>query len=302
MRPLSLPGPVFRTGLVSLGLCALLLPPAAPAAPEAPVIPANPADTATPAAPDSEASSDPWAGTLELSGFAPIRTTGSTTVRGFTADTDLWLGDLIPLIRTTGSARASVEKGRLGLLADISYTRIGDDLARTSPRGPYTGKATVTSNLGITDLALRYRFGDRESAVASPGRWSVIPYAGVRLVYSGLGVGAEILSDETLQPLRQRQGELSKFWAQPLLGTQATLFLSPRLRAFGRADVGGFGLAGARDLSGNAQLGLGYAIGNNTDLNVSWRYQGIAYDNGSRRSSGFTNYQNGVELGVKFFF
>ena len=302
MRPPSMPGPSLRSGLASLGLCALLLPPAAPAAPADLTAPADPATPATPAAADPAASPDPWAGTLELYGFAPIRTTGTTTVRGFTADTDLWLGDLIPLIRTTGSARASVENGRLGLLADISYNRIGDDLSRTSPRGPYTGKATVTSNLGITDLALRYRFGERESAVASPGRWSVIPYAGVRLVYAGLGVEAEIQSDETQQPLRQRQGELSKLWAQPLLGTQATLFLSPRLRAFGRADVGGFGLAGSRDLSGNAQLGLGYAIGNNTDLNVSWRYQGLAYDNGSRRSNGFTNYQNGVELGVKFFF
>jgi hypothetical protein len=87
-----------------------------------------------------------------------------------------------------------------------------------------------------------------------------------------------------------------------LLGTQATVFLSPRLRAFGRADIGGFGLGGAQDLSGNAQLGLGYAVGNSTDLNLSWRYMGIAYDNGASRPNGFASYQNGVEVGLKFFF
>jgi hypothetical protein len=35
---------------------------------------------------------------------------------------------------------------------------------------------------GVYDLALRYRFGERESAVARPGSFTVIPYAGIRLV------------------------------------------------------------------------------------------------------------------------
>jgi hypothetical protein len=160
----------------------------------------------------------------------------------------------------------------------------------------------VTSNLGIYDIALRYRLGARESAVASPGSWTVIPYAGVRIVDAALGVEAQLQGNGPFGLQLQRQGELSHTWVQPLLGTQATVFLSPRLRAFGRADIGGFGLGGAQDLSGNAQLGLGYAVGNRTDLNLSWRYMGLAYDNGASRPNGFTTYQNGVEVGLKFFF
>ena len=49
-------------------------------------------------------------------------------------------------------------------------------------------------------------------------------------------------------------------------------------------------------------MGLGYAIGNNTDINLSWRYLGIAYGNGANQGNSFDTYQNGVELGVKFFF
>ena len=260
------------------------------------------AGTPSPAPADAAAKPNPWAATLELYGFAPIRTTGSTTVRGFTADTDLWLGDLIPLIQMTASARGSLEQGRFGLLADLSYNRIGDERSRTTRRGLLTGKAAVTSDLGIYDIALRYRLGARESAVAAAGSWTVIPYAGVRIVDAALGVEAELRGNGPFGLRLQRQGELSHTWAQPLLGTQATVFLSPRLRAFGRADIGGFGLGGAQDLSGNAQLGLGYAVGNSTDLNLSWRYMGIAYDNGASRPNGFTNDQNGVEVGLKFFF
>ena len=291
------PGLCCRLAL-GVALAGLTLPATAQAEPA--VNPASTAQAARPAA--APAPPDPWAATLELYGFAPIRTTGDTTVRGFSAETDLWLGDLIPLIQMTASARGSLEQGRFGLLADLSYNRIGDSFARTTPRGLLTGKAAVTTNLGIYDLALRYRLGARESAVAEPGSWSVIPYAGVRLVDVGLGVEAELRGNGPFGLRLQRQGDLNRTWAQPLLGTQATVFLSPRLRAFGRADIGGFGLGGAEDLSGNAQLGLGYAVGNSTDLNISWRYMGLAYDNGAARSSGFTNYQNGVEVGLKFFF
>lgn len=283
---------------LSMALTGIALPEAAQADPA--VTPASPAEAPLPA--PSPAPPNPWAATLELYGFAPIRTTGDTRVRGFTAETDLWLGDLIPLIQMTASARGSLEQGRFGLLADLSYNRIGDSLARTTPRGLLTGKASVTNNLGIYDLALRYRLGARESAVAAPGSWSVIPYAGVRLVDVGLGVEAELRGNGPFGLRLQRQGDLNRTWAQALLGTQATVFLSPRLRAFGRADIGGFGLGGAEDLSGNAQLGLGYAVGNSTDLNLSWRYMGVAYDNGASRPNGFASYQNGVEVGLKFFF
>jgi hypothetical protein len=294
---------IGRRGLRNLALGVALtgglaLPSTAQANPA--VNPASPADAPLPT--PSQAPPNPWAATLELYGFAPIRTTGSTTVKGFTADTDLWLGDLIPLIQMTASARGSLEQGRFGLLADLSYNRIGDSFARTTPRGLLTGKAAVSSNLGIYDIALRYRLGARESAVATPGSWSVIPYGGVRLVDAGLGVMAGLRGNGPFELRLQRQGELARTWAQPLLGTQATVFLSPRLRAFGRADIGGFGLGGAQDLSGNAQLGLGYAVGNSTDLNLSWRYMGLAYDNGATRPNAFSTYQNGVEVGLKFFF
>jgi hypothetical protein len=198
--------------------------------------------------------------------------------------------------------RGSLEKGRWGLLTDLSYTKLGQEQARTSGSERFpdlTGRASVGVSQGIYDLAVRYRFGDPEAAVGKPGQFSLIPYAGVRVVDAQLDVDAELSGRPGSL---QRQGSFGRTWAQPLLGTQATVFLSPRLRAFARADIGGFGLSGARDLSGNAQLGLGYAIGNSTDLNISWRYFGIDYNNGDTPDSGFKSYQNGLEIGLKVFF
>jgi len=258
------------------------------------------ASTNQPAQPTS-----PWAGTIELYGFAPISTTGTTTVsngtRNFSAETDLNLGDVLSKLKWATSLRGSIEKDRLGLLVDLDYVKLGQYESTTGRRGIFTGSADVTATQGIYDLALRYRFGDREAAVGKPGQFSLIPYAGIRIIDAQLDVGAQIQGSGGRVSF-QRQGNFGRTWVQPLLGTQATIFMSPRLRAFARADIGGFGLSGSEDLSGNAQVGLGYAVGNNTDLNISWRYAGINYNTGDIPDSGYSSYRNGLEIGLKFFF
>jgi hypothetical protein len=243
-----------------------------------------------------------WRATVELYGFAPLRTTGTTTVRGFSTDVDTSLGTLIPLIESVGSVRGSVEKGRFGLLTDLYYVQIGDEITRTGRRGLLTGRVEQTSIQGLYDFAFRYRLGAAETAIGTPGQFSVIPYAGVRLVKNQLDLAAVIEGKGPLDLRLQKQGSWQRTWTQPLLGTQASLFLTPGLRAFARADIGGLGLAGEEDLTGNAQVGLGLALGANTQLDLSWRYFGLNYSNGATRETGLTMRQNGIEVGLKVFF
>lgn len=267
------------------------------------------AQSSDPAAgdPPSEepAAVSPWAGTIELYGFAPVRSTGTTTVtngtRNFSTDTDLNLGEALSKLKWATTLRGSIEKNRLGILVDIDYNKLGQYGSKTGKREIFTGNAEVTASQGIYDLALRYRFGDREAAVGKPGQFSLIPYAGIRVIDAQLDVAAQIQGSGGLISF-EREGSFGRTWVQPLLGTQATIFMSPRLRAFARADIGGFGLSGSEDLSGNAQIGLGYAVGNSTDLNISWRYSGINYNTGDTPDSGYSNYRNGFEIGLKFFF
>jgi hypothetical protein len=238
---------------------------------------------------------------LELYGFAPLRSTGSTTINGLTANYDLSLADVLPSLQFAAAVRGRVEYDRTGLLTDLSYVNLGNAASTlVGRRDRFNAIASLDQQQGIYDVAVSYRLGARESAIGKPGQYSVIPYAGVRVINMKLGL------DLSLEGYRNRGLYTSRnygiTWAQPLIGTQASLFLSPKLRVFARGDIGGFGLSGDKDLSGNAQVGLGYSIGNNTDLNLSWRYLGIAYGSAANRGNSFDTYQNGVELGVKFFF
>jgi predicted porin len=251
------------------------------------------------------AKAEPWRSSVELYGPVPLRLDTTTTVvtqnnRSVTTEAVLNLGQVIDNLQWITAVRGSVEKGRWGVLTDLSYTKLGQEDGATTPNGLLTGRASVNVSQGIYDLAVRYRFGEPEAAVGTAGQFSLIPYAGIRVIDAQMDVAAQVDLGNILSV--QRQGNFGRTWAQPLLGTQASLFLSPRLRAFARADIGGFGLGGAKDLSGNAQVGLGYAVGNSTDLNISWRYFGLDYNNGDNPDSGFSSYQNGLEIGLKFFF
>ena len=251
------------------------------------------------------AKAEPWRSSVELYGPVPLRLDTTTTVvtqnnRSVTTEAVLNLGQVLDNLQWITAVRGSVEKGRWGVLTDLSYTKLGQEDGATTPNGLLTGRASVNVSQGIYDLAVRYRFGEPEAAVGTPGQFSLIPYAGIRVIDAQMDVAAQVDLGNILSI--QRQGNFGRTWAQPLLGTQASLFLSPRLRAFARADIGGFGLGGAKDLSGNAQIGLGYAVGNSTDLNISWRYFGVDYNNGDNPDSGFSSYQNGLEIGLKFFF
>jgi hypothetical protein len=334
---------------------------------------ADPPPAGTSPAADGKAES-PWAGTVELYGFAPIRTTTSTTINGFTADADFSLGQTLRALTAAVAVRGSVEYGRVGLMTDLSYTsvrgvkatslpsgreaivgllrlqdrrpllerlrlrdradrldglqlaalreRFGDRLdgrlrdrldgrlrERWSSRDRRALQAlaglsnrqiarslnsTIDSQQGLYDIALRYRFGERERAVAWPGAVTVVPYAGVRIVDVGMTI-TNALQRGSFQ-LR------SQPYAQALFGTWGQVFVTPRLRMFARGDVGTTGGGSGSDLSANAQLGVGYAVGNSTQLDLSWRYLHLDRDNGQSPRSAYLINQNGVELGVKFFF
>ena len=330
------------TGLVGLAMATPVARAAAPQGGQAPgsaqaVGPGKPNPPASNrTSPVSPESPSPWAGTVELYGLAPLRTSGTATVRGLGTDFDLDLGQVLQPLTALASLRGSVEYGRLGLLTDLSYLSLQGaqgvsrgGLNADGSFGPLgrksasvaIGTTSINASMGLVqgvyDLALRYRFGERETAVARPGSFSVIPYAGIRLVnvqynlgLEGQGSGSSITvtgpnnSFSLNRPAGSftRYGELSSTVAQPLLGSQAMLFLSPRLRLFARGDIGGFGIDQPENLSWNAQAGVGYAIGNSTQLNLSWRLLHLGGSNGAPQPNAFAVNENGIEAGVKFFF
>ena len=243
-----------------------------------------------------------WSGTVELYGFGPLRTTGTTTINDTEAEVDLSLADILSALRFAAAGRATLENNRIGLIFDADYVSLaGESASLVGPQLKQEFNAKVGQIQAIYDIAFRYRFGERESAIGDPGDFSVIPFAGLRVIRESLSIDTS-LSGPVFGTLLSRSRTTTALRGQTLVGTHANVFLSPRLRAFARADLAGFGITGRDDLSGNARLGLGYAVGNSTSLNLSWRYRFITISNSNDPKNALTSYQNGVEMGIKFFF
>lgn len=249
-----------------------------------------------------------WAGTLELYGFAPLRTSIDTDIGAFSASDSISLPTLLDNLKGIVSFRASMEYERIGLLTDISYISLGknrtNSVSRRGPEGFFTTtierSAELSFDQGIYDLALRYRFGERERAVARRGDYTLIPYAGIRVldITSDLSVDVETPYGR----LREFDGSAGSPIVQPLIGLQGQVFMTPKLRLFARGDLGGLNIGSEDNLSANAQIGVGYAIGNSTQLNLSWRYLYLQQDQGGSTPRSVEIRQNGVELGLKFYF
>jgi opacity protein-like surface antigen len=170
---------------------------------------------------------------------------------------------------------------------------------RTSRDGIRRLDASLNNIQGIDDLAARYRFSEREEVIAKAGSFSAIPYAGVRFIDMRYDL---VVQFEGPRLSASRSRSFGGTVAQPLIGTQAMVFLTPPLRLFARGDIGGFGVNNSDDYSANAQVGLGDAVGNNTQLNLSWRYMHLGGTNDQSPENAYSINQNGVELGAKFLF
>ena len=81
----------------------------------------------------------------------------------------------------------------------------------------------------------------------------------------------------------------------------ASYALSEDWQAFAYLDAGGFGLSGERDLTGTAQVGIAYALGNSAQASISYKYFGLDYA-GSGSGNGYTSTQSGINFGLRWLF
>ena len=280
---------------------------------------------------------DSWRVYLDLYAFLPPTTRSTSTIDGNTTKVDLPLSDVIKSIDEALTLKAQVEYGRLGVLAAINYATISSSTSRSSfleTQNPLRNKLGIASPLQkrtirvqgdldvdvdasqtIFDLAMRYRAGAIQKPRMKKGSTSFLGLVGARFIDANLSTDFNIKgkADVTVEGVkvnRSNSRELEKSsnvswgntWVQPMVGMFGTYAISEDWQAFAYLDAGGFGLSGNQDLSGTAQAGIAYALGNSAQVSLSYKYFGIAYFEGGSENNGYSSYQSGVNLGLRWLF
>ena len=284
---------------------------------------------------DPEDEENSWRVYLDLYAFLVPTTYSTTTINGNTSKASLPLSDVIDTIDEALTFKAQVEYGRLGFMAGVYHGKLSDN---QSFSGSWETKNPLKNRLGlpaglrdrtlrvkgdldldveanqtIVDLAFRYRAGAIQKPRMEQGSSSFLGVMGARIIdahihtnwtaksKATLSVKGDHISREVTRELEKASGaSYGNTWVQPLIGVFGTYAISEDWQAFAYLDAGGFGLSGEEDLSGTAQVGVAYALGNSAQLSLSYKYFGLDYAGGG--GNAYSVDQSGVNLGLRWLF
>ena len=273
---------------------------------------------------------DDWRVNLDVYGFLPLSADTTTTLNGNANTLDWDLEDIFDHLTGVLTMRAAVERGRWGLQTGIIHASLDGSkdgskwTSRDRSRNRKLTGNTVTRSLSIggeyeadfdfdqtiLDLALRYRAGDVQRPRMEHGAVSFVGFAGTRIVNGTIGSDIDIKIGANYEgPITENKRaksikfdeSWSRTWVQPLIGMHTTYAFNPDWQAFVYLDAAGFGLSGQQDLSGTAQAGIAYSIGNSTQLSLSYKYFGLDYQ-AYGNHNGYNTKQHGVNLGIRILF
>ena len=282
---------------------------------------------------DEENEEESWRFYLDLYAFAPLSTDTTTQLNGNNpVDANSSLADVFATTRAGLTFKASAEYGRFGIYSGINYgaayqsetvakwkvsnpiqKRLGYSTDRVRFEGKGKADVTIETSQFIYDLAVRYRAGEIQKPKMEKGTGSFVGFVGARFIdgwmtttidverENSLSVDGQLLSGKRTKKFENSaSGTWANTWVQPLIGMLATYAISEDWQAFAYLDAGGFGLAGERDLTGTAQAGIAYALGNSAQASLSYKYFGLDYAGGS--GNGYTARQSGINFGLRWLF
>ncbi len=283
---------------------------------------------------DDREEEDTWRFYLDLYAFAPLSTNTTTQLNGNNpVDAHSSLADVLASTRMGLTFKASAEYGRFGIYSGVNYgaayqsdnavswkttNPLRKKLGITSDRIKVDSKgkidATVETSQFIYDLAVRYRAGAIQKPKMKQGSTSFVGIVGARFIDGWMTTTLDVEGDTTISAngknfnrtkTKEFENSASDTWAntwvQPLIGMLATYAISEDWQAFAYLDAGGFGLAGERDLTGTAQAGIAYALGNSAQASLSYKYFGLDYAGGGS-GNGYTSAQSGINFGLRWLF
>ena len=283
----------------------------------------------------AEDEEDSWRVYLDLYAFLVPTTNITTEINGNRTNSALPLSDVIDKLDSALTFKAQVEYGRLGFMAGVYSGRLSDNVSTSAFRetdNPLRNELglpdglrdrtirlegdldlDVEANQTIVDLAFRYRGGAIQKPRMEKGSSSFLGVVGARIIDANIRTnltlkkkatvtveGQNISREFTRELEEASNSSYGNTWVQPMLGIFGTYAISEDWQAFAYLDAGGFGLSGERDLSGTAQVGIAYALGNSAQASLSYKYFGLDYAGGGGNS--YRVDQSGINLGLRWLF
>lgn len=225
--------------------------------------------------------------------FAPVSTTGTSTIAGQGAEIDMNLQEALEVLDFASSLRFEAWRGNLGFIVDANYLAISDEDSVTLGGGPFARDldVDVESEQSWISLLVGYRFAQGTNANGQPYVFDI--HGGAR--YNNLRQEGEISA-----PLVSASAGGSEHWWEPVIGGRGLIAINDNWSFAAGADFGGFG-AGGNDLAWSATAAFDWQFSDRTSLKFGYRYYSIDFE--TEKPDGTFGYdveQHGPFIGVTF--
>jgi hypothetical protein len=208
---------------------------------------------------------------------------GNLNLAGHEAAVDQSFGDIFSNLKIGFMGLAEVRRGRVGVLTDLLFVRVGDQGAVPVPQLPISVQVKVTSTTFTLTPEVAYRvYSQRHLAVDALG--------GFRFYHLGAN------SNFNAGPLGQFSYSGSNNWADVTGGARVLAKVTPKIGAFLIGDAGGGGSKPTWEIA----YGAGYKVLKNATAQIGYRRLYFNRQDGS--SFGLEATQQGLVVGTTISF
>jgi hypothetical protein len=203
---------------------------------------------------------------------------GTLNLAGHEAAVHQSFGDIFSNLKVGFMGLGEVHRGRVGVLTDLLFVRVGDQAAVPVPQLPVPVQAKLTS----TTFTLTPEFAYR---VYSQRHFAADALAGFRFYHLGAHANFDA------GPLGQTSYAGSNNWADLTVGARLLARLTPKFGAFLIGDAGGGGSRPTWEIA----YGVGYKVRKNATAQIG--YKRLYFNRQDGATFGLEATQQGLILG-----
>ena len=233
---------------------------------------------------------DQWQFGVTLPLWAPS-IDGNVTVGGMKQDISVSFDKLKDHLDAAFSLGLDAHKGRFGLFASGGYMKFSGDFS-----GPGSGDASSTLKLGIVNAGLSYVL------VKTEGKHPFMLAETVGLRYWYLSEDLKVTGPGPLNPVLV-DGSVHKDLFDPVIGLQASQYITPKFHLDVMGDVGGFNISYETDMTWSVAGMATYDFTKRFSLSAGYAALSLDVKTGGGASQhGFDLIFHGPQIAAKLTF
>jgi hypothetical protein len=204
---------------------------------------------------------------------------GNLNLAGHDAAVHQSFGDIFSNLKVGFMGLAEVRRGRVGVLTDLLFVRVGDQAAVPVPQLPFPVQVKLTT----TTFTLTPQFAYR---VYSQKHFAADVLGGLRYYHLGAN------SNFNAGPLGQFSYSGTNDWADVTAGARLLARVTPKIGAFLIGDAGGGGSSPTWEIA----YGAGYKVLKNATAQIG--YKRLYFNRQDGNTFGLEATQQGLVLGT----